>query len=164
MSANNLPIQVTSFVGRERELAELQRLLPSTRLLTLTGSGGTGKTRLSLQLASAVLDQFKDGVWFVEFAPLAEAALVPQTVAAVLGVREEPGRLVLETLVDWLRARQLLLILDNCEHLIDACARLADAVLHGGHLAWIPARIEVAENAAVAAKLAVVVRRALPDA
>ena len=129
---NNLPIQVTSFVGRERELAELQRLLTTTRLLTLTGSGGTGKTRLSLQVAAEVLDNFKDGVWFVELAPLADPALVPQTVATVLGVREEPGRPLLATLIDWLRPKQLLLILDNCEHLIDACARLADAVLHAG--------------------------------
>jgi class 3 adenylate cyclase len=129
---NNLPIQATSFVGRERELAELQRLLNTTRLLTLTGSGGTGKTRLSLQVAAEVLDNFKDGVWFVELAPLADAALVPQTVANVLGIREEPGRPLMATLMDWLRPKQLLIIVDNCEHLIEACATLADAVLHAG--------------------------------
>ncbi|MBI5879661.1 MAG: tetratricopeptide repeat protein [Chloroflexi bacterium] len=127
---NNLPIQVTSFVGRERELAELQRLLVATRLLTLTGSGGTGKTRLSLQVAAEVLDKYRDGVWFVELAPLADPVLVPQTVASVLGVREQPGRPMLAALSDWLQTKQLLLILDNCEHLLDACAKLADAVLH----------------------------------
>ena len=127
---NNLPIQVTSFVGRERELSELKRLLPTTRLLTLTGSGGTGKTRLSLQVAAEVLDAFKDGVWFIELAPLSDPALVPLTIASVLGVREEPGRPLLATLLEWLRPKQLLLILDNCEHLIDACAKFADAVMH----------------------------------
>jgi len=126
----NLPIQVTSFIGRERELRELQRLLPATRLLTLTGSGGTSKTRLSPQVAAEVLDAFKDGVWFVELAPLSDPALVPATIASVLGVREERGRPQLATLLEWLRPKELLLILDNCEHLIDACARFADAVLH----------------------------------
>jgi predicted ATPase/class 3 adenylate cyclase/predicted negative regulator of RcsB-dependent stress response len=129
---NNLPIQVTSFVGRERELSELQRLLATTRLMTLTGSGGTGKTRLSLQVAADVLDNFKDGVWFVELAPLADPSLLPQTVANVLGVREQPGHPLLATLIDWLRPKQLVLILDNCEHLIDASAKFADAVLHAG--------------------------------
>jgi class 3 adenylate cyclase len=127
---NNVPIQVTSFVGREREFSELQRLLPTTRLLTLTGSGGTGKTRLTLQVAASMLDEFKDGVWLVELAPLADPSLLPLAVASVLGVRDEQGRPLLATLLDWFRSRQLLLILDNCEHLIDACARFADAVLH----------------------------------
>jgi class 3 adenylate cyclase len=111
--ANNLPIQVTSFIGRERELAELQHLLPTTRLLTLTGSGGTGKTRLSLQVAAEVLDSFKDGVWFIELAPLSDTALLPLTIASVLGVREDPGRPLLTTLLEWLRPKELLLILDN---------------------------------------------------
>ncbi len=129
--ANNLPIQVTSFVGREQERADLKRLLTTTRLLTLTGSGGTGKTRLALQVAADVLERFKDGVWFVELAPLSDPALVPTGVASVLGVREEQGRPLMLTLLDWLRDKQLLLMLDNCEHLLDACARFADAVLHG---------------------------------
>ena len=127
---NNLPIQVTSFIGRERELSELQSLLPTTRLLTLTGSGGTGKTRLSLQVAAEVLDGFPDDVWFIELAPLSDPALLPLTIASVLGVREEPGRPLLATLLEWLRPKQLLLILDNCEHLIDACAKFADAAIH----------------------------------
>jgi predicted ATPase/DNA-binding SARP family transcriptional activator len=127
---NNLPIQVTSFIGRDRELSELQLLLSTARLLTLTGSGGTGKTRLSLQVAAEVLDSFKDGVWFVELAPLCDPALVPVTIALALGVREESSRPPLVTLLEWLRPKELLLILDNCEHLIDACAKFADAAIH----------------------------------
>ena len=127
---NNLPSQVTSFVGREHELAEVKQLLATTRLLTLTGPGGMGKTRLSLQVAVDVLDTFKDGVWFIELATLTDPALVPITVASVLGVREEHSRPLTATLVNWLRNKQLLLILDNCEHLIEACAEFADRVLH----------------------------------
>ena len=125
---NNLPFQLTSFVGREKEIGKVTHLLSQTRLLTLTGSGGTGKTRLSLQAASEVLPLFPDGVWLIELAPLADPSLVPQTVAAVVGVRggERP---VLETLIESLRDKTILLILDNCEHLIDACASLAEALL-----------------------------------
>ncbi|MCA1554486.1 MAG: adenylate/guanylate cyclase domain-containing protein, partial [Chloroflexi bacterium] len=126
---NNLPSQLTSFIGREREIAEVKRLLGTTRLLTLTGVGGTGKTRLSLKVASDVVETFRDGVWLVELAPLADPALVPQAVASSLGVREQAGRELMATIADYLRAKQLLLILDNCEHLIRACAQLADALL-----------------------------------
>jgi class 3 adenylate cyclase len=126
---NNLPIQTTSFVGREREIAEVKALLGRTRLLTLTGSGGAGKTRLSLQVAADLLDQYADGVWLAELAPLTDPNLVPQTVAQVLGVREEPGRTITQTLVDYLRPKKLLLLLDNCEHLLTACAQLADTLL-----------------------------------
>ncbi len=126
---NNLPIQLTTFVGRERELTETKQLLTTTRLLTLTGSGGTGKTRLSLQLAAESLDSFADGVWFVELAPVTDPGLVLQTVATALGVRELPGHSIQELLIGHLRAKHLLLVLDNCEHLIDACARLADKLL-----------------------------------
>lgn len=126
---HNLPIQLTSFVGRARELAEIKRLLPTTRLLTLTGAGGAGKTRLALHVAAELLDTYDDGVWLIELAPLADPALVPQTVAAVLGVHEQPAQPILNSLIDYLRAKNLLLVLDNCEHLIVACARLADAVL-----------------------------------
>lgn len=127
---HNLPQQLTSFVGRERELAEIKNLIRTTRLLTLTGPGGTGKTRLSLQTAAGVLENFSDGVWFVELAPVSDPALVPQTLAAALGLREESGQSPLELLVEYLRSKQLLLILDNCEHLVDACAQLADRLLH----------------------------------
>jgi predicted ATPase/class 3 adenylate cyclase len=127
--ANNLPVQLTNFIGREREMAEVKRLLGSTRLLTLTGMGGTGKTRLSLQAAADVLDTYPDGVWLVEFATIDDAALVPETVAAVLGLRQEADRPLASTLTNFLRDRNLLLILDNCEHVVAACARLAETLL-----------------------------------
>ena len=126
---NNLPAQVTTFVGRAREMAEVKRLLESTRLLTLTGPGGSGKTRLSLQIAAEVLDRFPHGVWLIELTTLSDAALVPEAIANAVDVREEPGRPQLETLIDKLRARQLLLVLDNCEHLIAGCAQAAEALL-----------------------------------
>jgi len=127
---NNLPVQMTSFVGREQEIAEIKQLLAKTRLVTLTGSGGTGKTRLSLQVATEVIDRFKDGAWLIEFAPITDPTLVPNTVASILGVREESGRPLMTTLMDWLNDRELLIIFDNCEHLLDACARFTDSVLH----------------------------------
>jgi class 3 adenylate cyclase len=126
---HNLPLQLTSFVGREREMAEVAHLLGQTRLLTLTGVGGTGKTRLALQVAAERLTEYRQGVWLVELAPLADPALVPQTVAAVLGVRADGRRLLLATLTEVLRPKHLLIVLDNCEHLIDACAQLTDALL-----------------------------------
>jgi predicted ATPase/DNA-binding CsgD family transcriptional regulator len=127
---NNLPVQLTSFIGRDHELAEVKRLLTTTRLLTLTGSGGTGKTRLALQVAGEVLNQSADGVWFVELAPLSDPALVPVAIASALGVQQEQESPLLATLFDWLRPKQLLLFLDNCEHLIAACAAFADGALH----------------------------------
>ena len=126
---NNLPVQLTSFIGRERELAEVKRLLGSTRLLTLTGSGGTGKTRLSLQAAAELLEQYHDGVWFVEFATIEDSAVVTETVAAALDLRQEPERSLVTTLTSFLRNKQLLLIFDNCEHVVAACARLAETLL-----------------------------------
>ena len=126
---NNLPVQLTSFIGREREMAEVKRLLASTHLLTLTGMGGTGKTRLSLQVAADLFEQFSDGVWFVEFATIEDASLVVETVAAALDLRQEPGRPLAATLASFLRPKQLLLILDNCEHVVAACARLAESLL-----------------------------------
>jgi len=126
---NNLPVQLTSFIGRERELAEVRHLLAGTRLLTLTGPGGTGKTRLSLQVAGEVLPDFAGGVWLVELAPLADPALLAQTVAAAFDLRPPPGIAPREALTDYLRAKQLLLLLDNCEHLVEACAQLADHLL-----------------------------------
>ncbi len=100
-----------------------------SRLLTLTGSGGCGKTRLALQVAADALDRYADGVWFVELAPLSDPERVSQSVAAVLGLKEEPGPPLVRTLTDHLKDRRLLLLLDNCEHLLDTCARLADAML-----------------------------------
>ncbi|MCW5559947.1 MAG: adenylate/guanylate cyclase domain-containing protein, partial [Verrucomicrobiae bacterium] len=126
---NNLPAQVTSFIGRAREMAEVRRLLESSRLVTLTGSGGTGKTRLSLQVAAEQLEAFPHGVWLVELATLTEPGQVPEAVAEVLDLRAEPGRPLLATLENALRPRHLLLLLDNCEHLIGACARMATRLL-----------------------------------
>src|SRR5215211_4426370 len=124
---HNLPVELSSFVGREKELPEVTRLLESDRLLTLTGSGGCGKTRLALAAADEVVESFEDGVWMAELASLADPSLVPQAVAFTLGVRERPRSSLAEALSDYLRTRKLLLILDNCEHLIDACAELAEA-------------------------------------
>lgn len=126
---NNLPAPLTSFVGREREIAELRRLLSGTRLLTLTGAGGCGKSRLGIEVAARVLTTFRDGVWVVELASLSDSSLLPHPVAAVLGVPEQPGRAVGDTLVDALRATSLLLVLDNCEHLLTGCAELANTLL-----------------------------------
>jgi DNA-binding SARP family transcriptional activator len=126
---NNLPAQRTSFVGQERELGETKRDLAMTRLLTLTGSGGCGKTRLALEVARDLVGAYPDGVWLVELAGLSEGNLVPQAVAAALGVAEQPGRSITDVLVGTLREKRLLLVLDNCEHLIEAAARLVDALL-----------------------------------
>ena len=129
---NNLPQQLTSFIGREHELAEAKNLLREVRLLTLLGIGGLGKSRLSLQVAADVLDDYPDGVWFVELAPLTDARLVPQTIASVLGVKEEPGHTVAESLVKFIRDRHLLVVLDNCEHLAQASAELVKQLLEAG--------------------------------
>ena len=128
---NNLPLQVTSFIGREHELAEIKRLLDGTRLLTLLGMGGLGKTRLSLQTGADVLDKYPDGVWFVDLAPIKDASLVPNVAAQVLGVREEAGKTITQTLCAHVKEHKLLIILDNCEHLVAACAGLAEALLIG---------------------------------
>jgi predicted ATPase len=125
---NNLPLALTSLVGREREMAEANRLLGTDRLLTLVGPGGSGKTRLALAAAD-VARNFGDGVWLVELAPLSDPDLVPQAVASVLGVRETPGTTLVDDLVAHLESRNVLLILDNCEHIIDACASFAAALL-----------------------------------
>jgi predicted ATPase/class 3 adenylate cyclase len=126
---HNLPLNLTSFIGREREISEIKTKLGESRLFTLTGPGGTGKTRLSIQVGGEILAEQPDGVWIVELAPLADPALIPQTVAAVFGLRESPDRALIEQINDYLRAKRLLLILDNCEHLVDACARLAESLL-----------------------------------
>jgi predicted ATPase/class 3 adenylate cyclase len=126
---HNLPVQLTRFVGRERELAELGELLGKTRLLTLTGTGGCGKTRLALQLAAQLVDRFPDGVWLAELAGVSDPALVPRVLASAMVVREQHGRSITNTLVDQLGLQSTLLLLDNCEHLVDACAELAERVL-----------------------------------
>jgi len=127
----NLPAQVSSFIGREAELAVVRGLVARSRLVTLTGTGGAGKTRLGLQVAAGLLDDAGDGVWFADLAPLRDPDLVAVTMADVLGVRQELGRPVLDTVVGAVGGRNLLVLLDNCEHVIGACAKLADALLRG---------------------------------
>jgi len=127
--AHNLPAQVSSFVGREAELAVVRALVAGSRLVTLCGAGGAGKTRLGLQVAAGLADGARDGVWFADLAPLGDPSLIGATVADVLGVRLEPGRPVPEALVEAVGERRLLVLLDNCEHVLDACAKLADALL-----------------------------------
>jgi predicted ATPase/DNA-binding CsgD family transcriptional regulator len=127
----NLPVPVSSFVGREAELAVVRGLVGGSRLVTLTGAGGAGKTRLALQVATGLAGGAGDGVWFADLAPLSDPDLVAVTVADVLGVRLEPGRPVAESVVAAVGGRRLLVLLDNCEHVIGACAKLADALLRG---------------------------------
>ena len=127
---HNLPAQLTSFIGREEEIAEALRLLSSTRILTFVGPGGTGKTRLSLEVAREQVPTFKDGAWLIELAPLVDAVYILSTIASTLRLREVQGVPLLDTVTDYLRGKQLLLILDNCEHLIETCARLSEHFLH----------------------------------
>jgi predicted ATPase/DNA-binding CsgD family transcriptional regulator len=126
---DNLPLQLTSFIGRGRETTEIEELLEEGRLLTLIGPGGSGKTRLALAVASEVAQRFEDGVWLVKLAPLSDPDLLPQAVASVLGVRESPGTSLADTLAAHLGTRHLLLLLDNCEHLPGACVSLAEGLL-----------------------------------
>jgi len=135
----NLPIPLTSFIGREKEIETVKHLLapdgggqrssPTDRLLTLTGAGGSGKTRLALQVAYATLDLFPDSVWFIDFAPLTDPALVPQSLLTTLDSSEQAGRSTLDTISHFLRPKRALLIFDNCEHLIQACAQLVETLL-----------------------------------
>jgi predicted ATPase/class 3 adenylate cyclase len=128
---NNLPRQLTTFIGREKEIVEVKQELESHRLVTLTGPGGIGKTRLSQQVATQLLETFSDGVWFVELAPLTDPDLIPQAIHTMIGLVEQPGKSILQVLIDFLREKKVLLILDNCEHLVEACAQLTNTLL--GH-------------------------------
>ena len=123
---NNLPHQVSAFIGREAEMERIKELLRGTRLLTLTGAGGVGKTRLALQASAEMLYEYPDGVWLVELASLSDGGLLHQALATVLDVREEPGRALADAVVSHLREKQALILLDNCEHLVEACAQLAE--------------------------------------
>jgi predicted ATPase/class 3 adenylate cyclase len=127
---NNLPIQLTSFIGREKELTEANKRLKSSRLLTLIGPGGTGKTRLSLQIAGDQIANFKDGVWLVELAPISNPSLILHAIASVFELRETQNIPLIDILLDYLRSKDLLLVLDNCEHLVEASAQLTDQLLH----------------------------------
>jgi predicted ATPase/DNA-binding NarL/FixJ family response regulator len=126
---HNLPIQLTSFIGRERAMVEVKRWLAKTRLLTLTGTAGCGKTRLALEVAARRVADFEEGIWLAELASISDESLVPRAVASALGISEKPGRALTETLADELKPKTLLLLLDNCEHLVSACAQLAETLL-----------------------------------
>jgi predicted ATPase/class 3 adenylate cyclase len=127
--SNNLPRQLSGFVGREQEITEIRQLLVGTYFLTLTGAGGCGKTRLSCEVGSQVLEEFPDGVWLTELASLSDPTLIPQALASTLKVREQPGQALTETISEHLAPKSVLLILDNCEHLLTACAQLVDCLL-----------------------------------
>jgi len=126
---NNLPVQLTTFIGREKEIAEIKQELVDHHLVTLIGSGGTGKTRLSLQVGAELLERFGHGVWLVELAPLTDPELIPRTILSTIGIVEQKGKTSVDVLKEYLQDRQILILLDNCEHLIDACARLVNALL-----------------------------------
>ena len=126
---NNLPVQLTSFIGREQEIAEIKQKLKIHHLITLTGPGGTGKTRLSLQVAADLLDRFQHGVWFVELAPLTDPDLIPQSILSAMGINEQSGK-PLDMLREYLREKRCLLVLDNCEHLVEASANVANVLLN----------------------------------
>lgn len=129
-SANaSLPEPLSAFIGREHEIAEIRNLLSEHRLVMLTGAGGSGKTRLAIRVANELSGEYEDGVWFIELASLAEPALVPQTIASTLNVHESSARPLMDSLVDYLSTRELLLVVDNCEHLISNCAKIVEILL-----------------------------------
>ena len=128
-SPGNLRPVPTSFVGRESEVAELQAAVKAHRLVTLTGVGGVGKTRLALEAAARLADEYPDGVWFFELAAVTDPAAIPDAVAAVLGITQQPGKTVSESVAAALEGRVRLLVIDNCEHVLDAAADLIDAIL-----------------------------------
>lgn len=126
---NNLPIQLTSFIGREQDMVRVKDIMNRTRIITLTGVGGSGKTRLAIQIAADIIDEFPDGVWIVELAPLDDPTLVPYSVTTALGLQLQYGRTIQLALTEYLHERICLLVFDNCEHLIDTCARLIDTLV-----------------------------------
>jgi predicted ATPase/class 3 adenylate cyclase/DNA-binding CsgD family transcriptional regulator len=131
VAVHNVPAQLTSFVGRGPQLAEVRKLLAQDRLVTLTGAGGVGKTRLAIEVAAQVAGDYADGVWYVDLAPITDPDLVPVAMACALGLPDQPGRSTMDTLLRFVRDRQMLVVLDNCEHLLDASAELAVALLGG---------------------------------
>ena len=129
--AQHLPVQLTTFVGRDAEMAEVRNLVAQSRLVTLTGAGGVGKTRLAVQVAASVADDFADGITYVDLAPITDPDLLPATAARALGLPDQPGRSPENSLLQYIGNRQMLLVLDNCEHLLDASAALTTTLLGG---------------------------------
>jgi predicted ATPase/class 3 adenylate cyclase/DNA-binding CsgD family transcriptional regulator len=129
--SHNFPVQLTSFVGRGAQMTDLEKLLVDNRLVTLTGAGGAGKTRLAVEIAARIAPEFRHGIWYVDLAPVTHPGVVPVTVARALGLPDQPGRSTMDTLLRFVRDRQMLVLLDNCEHLLDATADLAVALLGG---------------------------------
>jgi predicted ATPase/tRNA A-37 threonylcarbamoyl transferase component Bud32 len=126
---HNLPVQLTSFIGREKDIEEIQGLLEEHRLVTLTGAGGCGKTRLAIEASAGFVDEFDDGVWFVDLAPVSDPGLIPETIAGVLKVKEEPNRPLIDSIVARWKEKNVLIVLDNCEHLVEACSKNAEHLL-----------------------------------
>src|SRR6516162_9909080 len=131
VASHNLPVQLTSFVGRGAQMTDLEKLLVDNRLVTLTGAGGAGKTRLGVEIAARIAAEFRDGVRYVDLAPITDPGLVPVTVARALGLPDQPGRSTMDTMLRFVRDRQMLMVLDNCEHLLDATAELIVALVGG---------------------------------
>ena len=129
VGAHNLPVQLTSFIGRGAQMTDLEKLLVDNRLVTLSGAGGAGKTRLAVEIATLIAAEYADGVWYVDLAPITDPGVVPVTVARAVGLPDQPGRSTMDALLRFVRDRQMLLVLDNCEHLLDACAELVVALL-----------------------------------
>ena len=129
VASHNLPAQLTSFVGRQAETTELRRTITDNRLVTLTGAGGAGKTRLALELAAGLTTEFADGIWYVDLAPITNPVVAPVTVARTLGLPDQPGRSTMDTVVRFIGEKAILLLLDNCEHLLDACGAIVVELL-----------------------------------
>ncbi len=127
--SQHIPLEINQFIGREPEIVHVTRLLATTRVLTLTGAAGCGKTRLALQIAGRYASAFADGVYWCDLAALSDPAFVPQTVAGVLGCAEQPTRSVLEAMIGCVGTRQLLIVLDNCEHVLGPCAALTSSLI-----------------------------------
>ena len=127
--SHNFPVQLTRFVGRGAQMTDLEKLLVDNRLVTLSGAGGAGKTRLAVEIATLIAAEYADGVWYVDLAPITDPGVVPVTVARAVGLPDQPGRSTMDALLRFVRDRQMLLVLDNCEHLLDACAELVVALL-----------------------------------
>ena len=129
LAAEHLPVQLSSFIGRQAEMSGIREALADNRLVTLTGAGGAGKTRLAIQVAAEMATEFADGVWYVDLAPITDPDVVPVTAARALGLPDQPGQQTMDVLLRFIRDRRMLILLDNCEHLLDSSAELVLALL-----------------------------------